>query len=158
MKVVIADTSCLIVYDKIQGLDILRKTFSELVITQQVREEFGVLPDWLNVSVIEEKDELYLKLLNNLGQGEASSIALASQMKNSLLIIDEKKGRIAALKHGISIIGSLGVLVEAKRKGVIASVRDTITKIEQTNFRVSKSIKKKILERPVNNAISLAWL
>lgn len=147
MKVVIADTSCLIVYDKIQGLDILRKTFSELVITQQVREEFGVLPDWLNVSVIEEKDELYLELLNNLGQGEASSIALASQMKNSLLIIDEKKGRIAALKHGISIIGSLGVLVEAKRKGVIASVRDTITKIEQTNFRVSQSIKKKILEK-----------
>lgn len=147
MKVVIADTSCLIVYDKIQGLDILRKTFSELVITQQVREEFGVLPDWLNVSVIEENDELYLELLKSLGQGEASSIVLASQTKDSLLVIDEKKGRLAAMKNGISIIGSLGVLVEAKRKGVVASVRDTITKIEQTNFRVSESIKKKVLEK-----------
>lgn len=45
MKVVIADTSCLIVYDKIQRLDILRKTFPELIITQQVGEEFGTLPD-----------------------------------------------------------------------------------------------------------------
>lgn len=86
-------------------------------------------------------------MLNNLGQGEASSIALASQMKNSLLIIDEKKGRIAALKHGISIIGSLGVLVEAKRKGVIVSVREALSKIEETNFRVSESIKKKVLEK-----------
>ncbi|NBC05675.1 MAG: DUF3368 domain-containing protein [Bacteroidetes bacterium] len=147
MKVVIADTSCLIVYDKIQRLDILRKTFPELIITQQVGEEFGTLPDWLNISIIEEKDELYLELLNNLGRGEASSIALASQMKNSLLIIDEKKGRIAALKHGISIIGSLGVLVEAKRKGVIVSVREALSKIEETNFRVSESIKKKVLEK-----------
>ena len=147
MKVVIADTSCLIVYDKIQRLDILRKTFPELIITQQVREEFGTLPDWLNISIIEEKDELYLELLNTLGQGEASSIALASQMKNSLLIIDAKKGRIAALKHGISIIGSLGVLVEAKRKGVIVSVREALSKIEETNFRVSESIKKKVLEK-----------
>lgn len=105
------------------------------------------MPDWLNISVIEEKDELYLELLNNLGRGEASSIALASQMKDSLLIIDEKKGRLAAVKRGISIIGSLGVLVEAKRKGVIQSVRDTITKFEQTNFRVSESIKKKVLEK-----------
>ena len=105
------------------------------------------MPDWLNISIIEEKDELYLELLNNLGQGEASSIALASQMKNSLLIIDEKKGRIAALKHVISIIGSLGVLVEAKRKGVIVSVREALSKIEETNFRVSESIKKKVLEK-----------
>ncbi len=105
------------------------------------------MPDWLNISIIEEKDELYLELLNNLGQGEASSIALASQMKNSLLIIDEKKGRIAVLKHVISIIGSLGVLVEAKRKGVIVSVREALSKIEETNFRVSESIKKKVLEK-----------
>jgi len=46
MKVIIADTSCLISFDKISHLDILRDTFVELIVTDEVAQEFGYsLPD-----------------------------------------------------------------------------------------------------------------
>lgn len=62
-KIIIADTSCLIVLDKIGYLDLLNKIFGEIVITQQVREEYGkILPSWV---LIEEpkKPRKFLKLL-----------------------------------------------------------------------------------------------
>ena len=41
MKAIIADTSCLIIYDKINKLEILQDTFVELIVTSEVAEEFG---------------------------------------------------------------------------------------------------------------------
>lgn len=114
MKIVIADTSCLILFDKINRFDILQKTIaSTLFITNEVAEEFGELPGWISVKGIADRT-LYLTLLKNLGKGEGSSIALALESNNCLLIIDEKKGRKTAEKLNIDVIGSLGVLVKAK--------------------------------------------
>ncbi len=49
-KIVISDTSCLIIFSKINLLDILTKLFGEIWITEKVRSEFGEqLPDWITV-------------------------------------------------------------------------------------------------------------
>jgi len=63
------------------------------------------------------------------------------------LIIDERKGRKVAERLKIEIIGSLGVLIKAKDKGVIKSVKEILDLIDKTNFRISESIKKKILKK-----------
>ncbi|PTM13048.1 MAG: hypothetical protein DA408_08190 [Bacteroidetes bacterium] len=76
MKVIIADTSCLIIYHKIGQFKILQETFSDL----------------------------------------------------------------------IEIIGSLGVLIKAKEKGVIKSVRKILALIDKTDFRISQSIREKVLK------------
>ncbi len=55
MKVIIADTSCLIIYGKINRFEILRETFQDLNITKEVAEEFGDVPAWVNI--IEVKKE-----------------------------------------------------------------------------------------------------
>ena len=146
MKVVIADTSCLIIYDKINKLYILRNTFRELKVTPQVANEFGSLPDWILVKEVENQAK-FIELTNNLGDGEASSIALAIETGNSLLIIDEKKGRKIAADHGIEIIGSLGILLKAKQKKVIDSVKDIINAIERTNYRIAPAIKEELLKQ-----------
>jgi predicted nucleic acid-binding protein len=88
-----------------------------------------------------------LKLTDNLGNGEASSIALALEFDKSLLIIDEKKGRIIASDLGIEIIGSLGVLIKAKEKGVIKTVREIFELIDKTNFRISPSVREIVLKQ-----------
>ena len=50
MKVIIADTSCLILFDKINHLEILQDTFVELIVTDEVVQEFGSeLPDWITL-------------------------------------------------------------------------------------------------------------
>ena len=47
MKAIIADTSCLIIYHKIDQLRILHALFSDLIETEEVANEFGELPDWI---------------------------------------------------------------------------------------------------------------
>ncbi|MEY4107029.1 MAG: hypothetical protein RL181_1371 [Bacteroidota bacterium] len=144
MKVIIADTSCLIIYHKIGQLEILRNAFPDLIVTKEVAEEFGELPDWVAIKEVTDKEQ-YLKLTADIGMGEASSIALALEFDDSLLIIDEKKGRKVAVDLKIEIIGSLGVLIKAKEKGVIKSVKEILALIDKTNFRISQSIREKVL-------------
>ena len=147
MKAIIADTSCLIIYDKINKLEILRNTFVELIVTDEVSEEFGgQLPDWITIWQITNKNQ-YPELAKNLGKGEASSITLALEFDNSLLIIDERKGRKVAEEMKIEIIGSLGVLIKAKETGVIKSVKKILNLIDKTNFRISSSIKEQVLKK-----------
>lgn len=146
MKAIIADTSCLIIYDKIDQLRVLHELFSDLTVTAEVAFEFGELPNWITIREVTDKGQ-YLKLAEELGKGEASSIALAMEFEESLLIIDERKGRKKADALGIETIGSLGVLIKAKEKGVIKEVREVLGLIDQTDFRISPSIREAVLRQ-----------
>jgi predicted nucleic acid-binding protein len=145
-EIVVADTSCLIVLHEIGELDILHKVFDKVTITREVREEFEtVLPLWINVvelTNIEKKTLLSL----TLDDGEASSIAFClEQDESSLLIIDERKGRKVARSLGISIVGTLGIILKAKQRGFISSVRSQIKKMEKTDFRMSRGLKEVVI-------------
>lgn len=144
MKIIIADTSCLILYEKIERIDILEKIFPELIVSKEVLEEYGILPQWITVKQVANRS-IYRMLTKSLGKGEASSIALAYELENSLLIIDEKKGRNIAKSMNVHIIGSIGILLKAKEKGVINSVKDILRLIDLTDFRISKRIREFVL-------------
>jgi predicted nucleic acid-binding protein len=143
-QVIISDTSCLILFEKIGRIELLKATFGGVVVTEQVAEEFGALPAWIEVKSLKTK-QLYNELRLELGSGEASSIAFAKEVEDSLLIIDERKGRKKAEELGLSIIGTLGVLLKAKQNGVIPSLLQIIQEIDKTDFRISESIKLKLL-------------
>lgn len=145
-RIIVADTSCLILLQKIQGLDLLRELFAEISITKEVAEEFNVeLPDFFRVR--EPKDPNYFKILRTfLDKGEASVIAMALEQEDCLLIIDEAKGRKEARSLGIKITGTLGVLLLAKDKNLIKAIKPLIQKIEDTNFRISKALIDKALK------------
>jgi predicted nucleic acid-binding protein len=144
-ETVITDASCLVVLQNIQELPLLQKLFGEVFITQEVEREFGVdLPEWVNVKEVQNKvQQNALSLI--LDKGEASSIALSLESINSLLIIDEKKGRRIAQDLELKIIGTLGVILQAKEKGLIDSVQNLLAKLENADFRISQSLKAKIL-------------
>lgn len=146
MKAIIADTSCLIIYDKIDRLGILQEMFPDLMVTTEVANEFGELPGWITIQEVIEQ-EAYKKLAEELGKGEASSIALALEFEECLLIIDERKGRKIAEDLGIDTIGSLGILIKAKEKGVINEVREILELIDRTDFRISQSIREVVLKQ-----------
>jgi predicted nucleic acid-binding protein len=94
-RIIVADTSCLILLQKIQQLSLLRELFVEITITTKVAEELNMaLPDFIKIQ--EPKDPNYFKILRTfLDEGEASVIALALEQEDCLLIIDETKGRKA---------------------------------------------------------------
>jgi predicted nucleic acid-binding protein len=145
-RIIVADTSCLILLQKIQQLELLRELFGEIIITKEVTKEFNIeLPDFFKLQ--EPKDPNYFKILRTfLDKGEASVIALALEQEDCLLIIDEAKGRKEARSLGIKITGTLGVLLLAKEKNLINAIKPLLLQIEDTNFRISKALIDKALK------------
>ena len=146
-KAIIADTACLILLDKIHELNILEKLFDEVIVTSVIAEEFGQpLPEWIRIS---NPDNLnYQTILSaTVDKGEASALALAVELKDSLLIIDDSKARKLALQLGLKFTGTLGVIVDAKLSGHIGSIKPIIEKIKATNFRLTPDLEKGIFEK-----------
>ena len=114
-KVVISDTSTLILFHKINELNLLQKVYGELITTSEVAIEFGEnLPDWISVvDVIDKKYQLFLE--TQVDKGEASAIALASEFDNVLLLLDDLKARKLAMKLNFKITGTLGIIHKAKQ-------------------------------------------
>src|SRR5579875_1334981 len=120
---IVSDTSCLIILNKIRALYLLQKLFGQVLITQIVADEFKEkLPDWISIqSPADIKNQLVLESI--LDKGEASSIALALEKENCLLIMDESMGRKQAKRLGLTITGTLGVLAQAKQSGYLTTIR-----------------------------------
>ncbi len=146
-KTIISDTSCIILLDKIGELEILNKLFGTIITTQEVAEEFGQqLPSWFETQ--QPKDKNYQSILEvSIDKGEASAIALAIELEDCLLIIDDRKGRKFAHQLGLTIIGTIGVIVDAKLAGVIPSVKPILSKIRTTNFRITERLELLILKK-----------
>ncbi len=146
-KTIVSDTSCLILLEKIGELDLLHKVFGDIIITQDVADEYGlILPSW--ISIQNPTDQKYQKILEtSVDKGEASAIALAVELVDCLLIIDDLKGRNLADALGIKITGTLGVILEAKLSGKIAAVKPILAAIKQTDFNFSGELEKKILTK-----------
>ena len=143
---IISDTSCLILLDEIDELHLLRKLFGQVIITQIVAAEYGnELPDWVIVqNPADRKNQLVLE--TTLDKGEASSIALALEKENCLLIIDELRGRKLAKQIGVTITGTLGVLAQAKQNGHISALKPLLDKVKLTDFRLSEQLIQQTLK------------
>ncbi len=111
------------------------------------KEEFGQpLPSWFQIRQPGNKN--YQLLIESfVDKGEASAIALALESENSLLIIDDRKGRKFARQLGLSIIGTIGIIVDAKLAGIIPSVKPLLAKIKTTNFRITRELELLILQK-----------
>jgi len=146
-KIIISDTSCLIALSNIGLLDILKDLYQEIIITKDVQNEFGKnLPEWIIVSEVKNK-ETQAEIEKLLDKGEASSIALALEIKNSILIIDEVKGRNVAKSFNLDIIGTIGVLLLANKKGLIKDVISVILKMVNRGFRLSDKLIDKLIDK-----------
>lgn len=146
-KIIIADASCLIALDGIDELRILKDIYSEIITTPEVQSEFGKeLPSWVLIQSVKntsKREEFELVL----DSGEASCIVLALENPtSSLLIIDEKKGRRIAIENGLEIIGTLGILLLAKQKLVIPSLKDKLALLAKRKFRFNQQVLTEVLK------------
>ncbi len=146
MRKVISNTSCLIVLDNIGLFYVLRELYGNILVTEEVSHEFGKeLEDWvLNQKI---RDEKYFKVINTfIDKGEASAIVLALETDNSILIIDDLKGRKIAKNLGLSITGTLGVILKAKQQGLISSLKEVLDAFKDQGFRISSGLEREILK------------
>ena len=92
-RIVISDTSCLILFHKIGELELLRKVYDFVSTTPEVAQEFSEeLPDWIIIETV--KDKKYQEFFETqVDWGEASAIALAKEKDCPLLLLDDLKAR-----------------------------------------------------------------
>ena len=139
---IISNSSCLIILDKLGSLDILQKIYSKITIPKAVKKEVfksKSIPDWFNIVDISQP-AAYRILEKNLGHGESEAITLSIELNADLLIVDDLAARKMAHKMGIKITGVIGVLLEAKRIGIIKELKPYLDAMLKEGFRVSKSV------------------
>ena len=78
--------------------------------------------------------------------GETAAMLLYKELSADYLLIDDKRGRKVAFINQIKTIGSLGVLLQAKRKGLIEHVAPLLSLIEASPVFVSRSLVNTVLE------------
>jgi predicted nucleic acid-binding protein len=144
---VISDASCLIILHEIDALDLLEKTYGTITTTPLVVSEVRfLLPTWLVIKQPRASRDT-LQMPSSIDDGEASAIALALELPDSILIVDERTARNYAKRLGLNVTGTLGVIAKAKVDGIIPSIRPYMEAIAATDFRFSSLIEAEVYKR-----------
>lgn len=145
-KTIISDTSCFIILSKIGELELLYKLYGQIITTLDIAEEFGeTLPNWVTIEKVSDKYRQRI-LEMQIDKGESSAIALALEVPNCTLILDDFKARKIAQNLGLSFTGTIGIIIKAKLNGTIPSIKPYLEKIKETNFRISAEIELQALK------------
>jgi uncharacterized protein len=135
----VTNSTCLIGLERIERLDILSQVFDIVFAPPAVAKEVRTSLDWLTVTAV-ANPSVVIALRTQMDEGEAEAIALALELENVLLILDDKKSRRVAQQMGMKVIGTVGMLLRAKRQGVIAEVKPLLLSLTEADFRISQGI------------------
>jgi uncharacterized protein len=132
--IVVADASPLVALASCDCLEVLDKLFGQVKVSDAVYEEVTVhnklgsdrLKNYLQDKVVNADLASLVIQGSSLDKGELSSMVLYKKLQADYLLIDEKLGRRIAKLNNIKVIGSLGVLIEAKKKGLIPCIKPQI--------------------------------
>ena len=139
-KTIISDTSCFIILSNIGELGLLQKVYGHIITTQEIANEFGeILPDWVFIHSVNDKYRQQL-LEMQIDKGESSAIALALEMPDCTIILDDFKARKIAAQLGLNFTGTIGIIIKAKLNGVIPSIKPLLLKIRETDFRLTSEL------------------
>ena len=150
--IVVSDTSPILNLSIIGQLDLLRKLFSALVLPPSVAQELDrhqieVQPQWMSVVAAQDREQ-FADLRQHLDPGEAEVIVVALELQASLILIDEHRGRQIAAARGLGFMGLLGVLSEAKERGLILECKPLLDgMIEDAGFWIGNDLRSRFLVR-----------
>lgn len=154
--IIVSNTGPLIALSLVERLDILRRIFSRVVISQAVHEEIlegaqkGVgikaylRADWIEVHNVTAPQDVLLR--NVLDSGEASVVQLSREIGSDYLLIDERKGRkIARSIYGIRVVGTARIIVEARKRGLVSDARKLINDMRAGGYWIHEDIVNRVL-------------
>lgn len=152
--IVVCDASPLIALLAVDRIDLLERLFGSVIIPPAVCEEvFGSTegrqqlpcPAFVTVAVLAaDTPARFLKM--NLHAGESEAISLALERNSDLIVLDDKMARETAERLGLRVVGTLGLLMLAKERGLIPAIRSLMIQLmERISFRISPSVLNKAL-------------
>ena len=153
---IVADTGPIIAFARLGRLDLLRDVVGHLTIPTAVYEELVghgshrpgaadvAASDWIRQRAVTHRTVL-AELPTALHAGEREAIALAHEL-NAQLLIDEERGRTSALTRGLSVIGSLRVLADAKQQGRITAARPIAEQLRGAGYWIDEDVIRVFLQ------------
>jgi uncharacterized protein len=84
-------------------------------------------------------------LSEKIDKGDAEAIALFSVMKADFLLLDDLKGRQAAKSLGFPVVGTVGILISARQKGIIDNLPAALEALQKHKFYITDEVLKKAL-------------
>lgn len=141
-----------------QQLPLLHERFPHGILIPQavwreVVEQGGGRPEaqevahaaWISVRSVPAQGVLQL-LRTELEEGEAETIALAYEVGAQVVLLDERDARQAAQRLGLRALGTIGMLIWAKRSGRLPSLRMMLDALQtQGRFRISRALYEQAL-------------
>ena len=129
------------------------KLHNPVLLPTAVVDEFGrgratdaaapPLPAWVEVRALERS--IPPLLAAHLDAGEASAIALALETGVHLVAIDERRGRLVARDLGLAVTGSVGLLLRAKRLGLIDAVAPRLQAMRERGIWLGEALVHRVL-------------
>lgn len=144
-KALITDSTCLIGLERIEQLDLLPKLFSSILIPPAVEAEVNLKRTWLKVEV-PRNQLLVTALKNQLDSGESEAIALALEYPEILIVLDDLSARKVGLQFNLKVIGTVGLLLKAKRQRIVSQIKPLLQALNEANFRISEALVQKAIE------------
>jgi len=141
---------------KLGRLELLQKSADTICAPQAVLDEVRVRPDaatravekasrsWLSVREVNNRYAVEI-LLAGLDLGEAEVIALAKECRADRLVLDDLDARRFARRMGLDIVGTMGLLLAARLRGEIPSVKEEIQRLQALGFRVAPALVNAVL-------------
>jgi hypothetical protein len=158
MALVISDTSPIRAMEHLALLDLLEKLYGQVYLPDAVAEElrrpsrrFGSFdPSKYSFLVIESpRDRSCVAALEQeLDAGESAALALALERKADYVLLDERAGRRVARRLGLTVVGVLGILSEAKQRDFIPALAPLLQRLQtELDFRLAPQIVADVLRR-----------
>lgn len=149
--IVVSDTTPISELAKVGYLDLLYELFEQVIIPQAVYSELttGNHPaaemvstlSWLEVGQISDPKQVkVLQLTSNLDLGEVAAIILAEELKADQLLIDERAARRVAKTKQLPVIGTVGILILAKERGLIDEMKPILDAMINNGTRIGERL------------------
>lgn len=156
MLKVVSNTTPIISLLKLDRLDILKQLYSSINIPVAVYQEieagkakayYKELSEitWINRVAIKNKQAVRNFL--DLDPGEAEAIVLATELNADLILLDEKLGRFHAKHADLKFTGTIGVLIKAKRAGLVDKLKPLLVELKEKDVWISDKLVKEILKK-----------
>ena len=154
-KPAIINNSPLVFLWMLNLLPLLRELYTDVWIPEEVQAEFlrsdtiarrSTLNNAPWIRTVSLTDPQGTSAYGSLDQGEASVLALAKEHDAHLVIIDEKKARAEAKRIGLPVKGTVGVLLEAKQKGLIDAIKPLLEALRDDGMYLDQSFIDSVLQ------------
>lgn len=148
---IICDTSIWLYSGRIKQTHLLPKLYSSIYTTETVCWELdngrllrSDIPDprqfpWVHI-VQPEPHTISLLPVNRLGPGERSVLAYAQTHKLHVVGLDDRQARHLARQLGLHVVGTIGLLLQAKDAGFVLAVRPLLEQLSQAGFYISDEL------------------